>query len=208
MKRGILGILALSALFLMCDRSKSIMETGAPFSSLDIALKFKGPVYQGTFYNVSVNTDYVIWIENAARQYIRTLRITPTAVTVGTHGSHVEHLPAWMAKSGVTYAGLSALTTDGVPAPFDAMTSASPVFDGDTVIVATVNWDLKDQDGKPVSTGLYHCCAEAANLIKNTADDTQIVAENTSASIDLKTGTVNAASPTAHILEIAVTPKE
>ncbi|MBN1895716.1 DUF2271 domain-containing protein [bacterium] len=208
MKRGILVILGFCIVLVMCDRSKSVLETGASFSSLDIALKFKGPVYQGTFYNVSVNTDYVIWIENAARQYVKTLRITPTAVTVGTHGSHVEHLPAWMAKSGVTYAGLSGLTTDGIPAPFDAMTSASPVFDGDTVITATVNWDMKDQDGKPVNTGVYYCCAEAANLIKNTDNDTQIIAENTAASIDLESGAVTAASPTAHILEIAILPKE
>ena len=101
------------------------------YDAAHLSVTLTGPRYQGDFYPfppLRVPTDYAIWIEDASRRYVRTLEITQVAVSVGDEGSHLEHLPSWMASSGVTYATLQRQTDAGIAPAFDGITSASPFF--------------------------------------------------------------------------------
>jgi len=174
-----------------------------------------GPRYQGDFYPfppLRVPTDYAIWIEDANRRHVRTLEITQVAVSVGDEGSHLEHLPSWMASSGVTYAALQQQTDAGIAPAFDGITSASPFFwaamEEQTI---ELGWDLKNAAGERVKPGTYYACAEAANILKegdratNTTTRFEILAESRCLKLDLKKGDYEADPPTAHIPQLSAT---
>ena len=103
----------------------SLSNSGGNIKSVVIELYFNGPLYQGSFYQGSLPaTDYAIWIEDADRNYVETLVVSPSIVSVGQY-SHVEHLPSWQKASGVTYEALQKEITEGVAPSFDAVTSAN-----------------------------------------------------------------------------------
>ncbi len=198
----LLGCLILG--FVACDNDHKD-ELG----SVHIVLTLTGPRYQGDFYAsfLQVTTDYAFWIEDAQRNFIKTLQITPVAVTVDSAvGSHIEHLPSWSQSAGLTYSDLESETLDGLPPSFDGLTSASPFFSSETdADTLTVCWDLTDADGQKVTSGIYYACVEAANIIKEGDSDAgtvtrfEINAETLSMQIDLDEETFNTDDPTANL---------
>ena len=126
---------------------------------------------------VTVPTDYAVWIEDAQGNFVKTLRVTETAVTVDSaHGSHIEHLAGWAEAAGLTYAELQQETASGVPASLDALTGASPnlmVEPFEETI--TVEWDKKDANGNAIESGIYACFVESANLYKHYVGEEVVV---------------------------------
>lgn len=186
-----------------CEKEKSKTELNP--MGIRIHLTLNGPIYQGTFYSGFLpRTDYAIWIEDGNRNYVKTLRITKSVVSVGEY-SHVDHLPAWMSKSDITYEKLQEETENqpGVAPSFEGVTSASPYFPSeDTTQTFVVEWDFKDAKGNPVAPGIYYFCGETANITKNEPTAYTIQAENTFGSVDLKNERITPATPTTHILEL------
>lgn len=179
---------------------------------LRIDLTFNGPVYQGSFYSGYLpRTDYGIWIEDTAGTLVKTLRLTPTVLKVDTaHGSHLTHLPAWTTSSGVAYADLEAAASHGaIPAEYDAVTAASPVFGpsaDDTTV--SVTWDLTDAEGNPVDEGTYRFCAEVANIAKDSVGDNpypsdSIMAQSSRGTVEIGSGTVVDGERTVCILGLS-----
>lgn len=198
----LLGVTILSSV--MCSKDDE-EKTTSP--AIQILLKLTGPRYQGTSYasTVQVTNDYAFWIEDANGNYVKTLEITPVVVTVDTtsaHGSHVEHLPNWMAASGITYEDLVNQTGSGVPAMFDGITGASPYFASETdEQTLTVEWDLADADGKKIDSGVYYCCAESSNFTKD-PDSFAINAEMMTLQINVGEKTFSAGPTTTNLKEM------
>jgi hypothetical protein len=191
-------ILALAVVMCSKDRTKK----GADVKSVRIEVRLNGPVYQGSFYKGFLPpTDCAIWVEDASHKYVRTLIITAEVVTVGQY-SHVNHLPAWAASSGVTFEQLQQETggLEGVSPVYDAMTQASPLATADSVKIVSGAWNLTDKTGKKVQPGVYYILAEAANITKGDDAVVSIQAENASMRIDLTAGISDTASLTAHII--------
>ena len=157
-------ILALAVV--MCSKDKT--KKGTDVKSVRVEVRLNGPVYQGSFYKGYLPpTDCAIWVEDASHKYVRTLKITAEVVTVGQY-SHVNHLPAWAASSGVTFEQLQQETggLEGVSPVYDALTQASPLATADSVKTVSGTWNLTDKTGKKVQPGVYYVLAEAANITK------------------------------------------
>ncbi len=185
---------------------------------LAITLRYKGPVYQGTFYNGFLpSTDHAVWIVDSQGKYVKTLQVSESAVTVGEHGSHVSHLPVWSAASGETDALLAARTDTGESAvEYDGITSASTTFynaaKNDVTPVSdttrTFVWDLTDSTGTRVADGLYRFCAEASNIKKDSVGvdpypPDSILHEDCCGSLSIVDSVVTPALPTTHITELS-----
>jgi hypothetical protein len=186
-----------------CDNDKGV-EAKPTIASAIITLRFSGPRYAGSFYPVFFPaTDHAVWIEDAEGQYVKTLGISKSVVSVAQY-SHVDHLPTWMAKSGTTYEVLQAETEEGVAPSFDAVSGASVYFVGD-VTDSTLGflWDLKDGEGNHVLEANFRFCAEVANITKDEATSYQINSETTCGLMDLKEQSTTLADPTQHILELS-----
>lgn len=168
-----------------------------------VTLRFSGPRYEGSFYKGYLPaTDYAVWVEDGERRYIRTLGISRSVVSVGKY-PHLDHLPTWKAKSGVTYEDLKEETSEGVAPSFDAVSRASVLFGEDMAdTTLTFEWDLRDSEGNRVPEGTYYFCAEVANISKDTAESYEIIHEVTCGKLDTKSRTVASAEPTEHILEL------
>ncbi|HDQ44112.1 MAG TPA: hypothetical protein ENN17_01270 [bacterium] len=154
----------------LCTRDRGREEKPSRMT-VQIRLTLKGPAYQGDYYPafLTVPTDYALWIEDADRNFVKTLKISPVAVTVDSvQGAHIDHLPAWGEASGWTYADLQGETAAGVAPSFDGLTGASPDFGADpSEQTISATWDLMDGDGNSVPAGVYYCFAEAANILKD-----------------------------------------
>jgi hypothetical protein len=195
-------ILALTVV--MCSKDKT--KKGTDVKSVRIEVRLNGPAYQGSFYKGFLPpTDCAIWVEDASHKYVRTLKITAEVVTVGQY-SHVNHLPAWAASSGVTFEQLQQETggLEGVSPAYDAMTQASPLATVDSVKTVSCAWNLTDKTGKKVQPGVYYILAEASNITKGDDGVVTIQAEHASTRIDLTAGISDTASLTAHIIAIQV----
>ena len=182
----------------------SCKETTQPEPrSVVVTLHFSGPRYVGSFYQGYLPaTDYAVWVEDGEGKYIKTLGISRSVVSVGKY-PHVDHLPTWKAKSGVTYEQLQAETQEGVAPSFDAVSQASVLFGEDLVdTTLTFEWDLRDSQGNRVSEGTYYFCAEVANIAKDRADACEVIHEATCGRLDLEAQTAFPAEPTEHILEL------
>ena len=200
-----LACISLALSTLMCSKDRSSMSP--KIKSVTVELKLSGPMYQGTFYTGFLpRTDYGIWVVDADQKYVKTLKITTEAVSVGQY-QHCDHLPAWMASSGITYAQLQQETggQEGVAPSFDAISNASPYFAADSVQIFTCTWDLTDRNGAQVKSGTYLVFAEAANITKSDPVVYTIDAEHTSARIDLVRGTIESAASTANIRSLTAT---
>jgi len=189
------------------------MERKEIDTQIQINWTFNGPRYQGDYYSaiLQVTNDYAVWIENESGEYIKTLEITPSAVTVDSdHGSsHLEHLSSWCEASGTTYEDLEEETADGVAPSFDGLTAASPYFADDTDIkTMTVYWDRKNQEGQTVLPGIYFCVIESANLIKEGDSESETVtrfeinSETLRMRMDLANQTVDVDPSTEHLLSM------
>lgn len=195
-------ILALTVI--MCSKDKT--KKGADFKSIRVEVRLNGPVYLGSFYKGYLPpTDCAIWVEDASHKYVKTLKITAEVVTVGQY-SHVNHLPAWAASSGVTFEQLQQETggLEGVSPVYDALTQASPLATADSVKTVIGTWNLTDKTGKKVQPGVYYVFAEAANITKGDDAVVSIQAEQASSRIDLTSGISGTASLTAHIIGMKV----
>ena len=172
---------------------------------LTISLKFNGPEYSGNFYKGYFPlTDWVIWIEDASRAYVKTLKINSGAVIYGEHGAHTNHLPQWEQS----WAGaITSADSGNVPAEFDGITAASIDFSWADDTTRTARWDFTDSAGNEVREGTYYFCAEVANIVKDSVPGAgyvpeTIVAQKTCGSIYYKEGTVSAAVATENILSL------
>lgn len=198
-----IGVPFLVFFLFSCEKEKSKTELNP--QGIRVHLTLNGPIYQGTFYSGYLpRTDYAIWIEDGNRQYVKTLRITRSVVSVGEY-QHVDHLPTWMSKSGITYEKLLEETGNqpGVAPSFEGLTSASPYFPSeDSTQTFVAEWDFTDANGNAVPSGIYYFCAETANITKNEATSYTIQAENTFGAVDLKKEKITPATPTTHILEL------
>jgi hypothetical protein len=195
-------ILALA--LVMCSKDKT--KKGAGVKSVRVEVRLNGPAYQGSFYQGYLPaTDCAVWVEDASHKYVRTLKITAEVVTVGQY-SHVSHLPAWAASSGVTFEQLRQETggLDGVSPVYDAMTQASPLATADSVKTLSCAWNLTDRTGKKVQPGVYYILAEASNITKGDDAVVTIQAEHASTRIDWASGISGTASLTAHIIGMQV----
>jgi hypothetical protein len=183
-----------------CDNDNGV-EAKPTISSVIVTFRFSGPRYAGSFYSGFLPaTDHAVWIEDAGGQYVKTLGISKSVVSVGDY-PHLDHLPSWMAKSGTTYEALQAETEEGMAPSFDAVSGASVYFLGavtDSTLV--FEWDLKDKVGNQVSEGEFRFCAEVANITKDEATSYQINSETTCGLMDLKEQSATSADPTEHIL--------
>lgn len=184
------------------------------YTQVQIMLKATGPRFEGNAYppTLQVTSDYAIWLEDADRSYIKTLEISPVAVTVDSaHGSHIEHLPTWAAAAGFTYADLEAETEDGVAPSFDGITGASPYFESDTSEKdITTTWDFTDAADQALEAGIYYCCAEVANIIKEadslgTVTRFEIKSETLAMQINTSDGTFTTEEPTANLKDMTAT---
>ena len=186
-----------------CDSDNGV-EAKPTISSATITLRFSGPRYAGSFYSGFLPaTDHAVWIEDADGQYVKTLGISKSVVSVALY-SHVDHLPTWMAKSGTTYEALQAETEGGVAPSFDAVSGASVYFVGDVTDSTLVfEWDLKDGEGNRVLEADFRFCAEVANITKDEATSYHINSETTCGLMDLKEQSTTPADPTEHILELS-----
>lgn len=199
---AVICVLALSGF--MCSKDK--IKKGTDVKSLRIEARLNGPAYQGSFYKGYLPpTDCAIWIEDAAHQYVKTVKITAEVVTVGQY-SHLNHLPAWTASSGVTFERLQQETggLEGVSPAYDALTQASPLATADSVKTVSGTWDLTDKTGEKVQPGVYYVLAEAANITKGDDAVVTIQAEHTSSRIDLTAGISETPSLTAHIIGMQI----
>jgi len=172
-------------------------ESGKVSRTVVVTLRFSGPRYEGSFYKGYLPaTDYAVWVEDGERRYIRTLGISRSVVSVGEH-PHLDHLPKWKAKSGLTYEDLKEETSEGVAPSFDAVSRASVLFGEDLAdTTLTFEWDLRDLEG------VYYFCAEVANISKDTAESYEVIHEATCGKLDTRSRTVVPAEPTEHILEL------
>ena len=197
-------LVALILLLTVAGIAHALINSGGRFISLAIQLRINGPVYQGSFYKGFLPaTDYAVWIEDEHGNYVETLAISESVVTVGEY-SHVEHLPTWQQASGVTYEALQGETADGVAPSFDAVTSASVRFTGDVAEqTLTCVWPVFDVDVPLVEPGLYNYCAEVANITKDEAAGYRINAETTRGTVDVEHHTAQPAAPTSHILSLS-----
>ncbi|NQT25368.1 DUF2271 domain-containing protein [candidate division KSB1 bacterium] len=204
----LLGLIILTST--MCSKDKDENEK-LIINAVQVLLKATGPRFEGNGYPASlqVTSDYVIWVEDADRNYIKTLEVTPVAVTVDTaHGSHIEHLPNWAAAAGLSYADLETETEDGVAPSFDGLTGASPYFESDTSEqTITVDWNLIDAAGQSLEAGVYYCCAEVANFIKEVDGEGvitrfEIKSETLAMQINSSTGTYATETPTANLKDM------
>ena len=186
-----------------CDSDKGA-EAKPTISSVTVTLRFSGPRYAGSFYSGFLPaTDHAVWIEDAEGQYVKTLGISKSVVSVAQY-SHVEHLPTWMAKSGTSYEALQAETEEGVAPSFDSVSGASVHFLGavtDSTLV--FEWDLTDKAGNRVSEENFRFCAEVANITKDEATSYQINSETNCGLMDLKEQSATLADPTEHILALS-----
>jgi hypothetical protein len=162
-----LAAAALSAPMTGCGGDNGV--TGTQVESVTLRGRYSGPRYAGTFYSGFLPaTDLVVWIETGSGEYVQTLSVTPEVVSVGSY-SHVEHLPAWQASTGLTYADLEADleegTQDGIARSFDGLTRASVLFE-DEVADTTFRceWDLGEAAGIKLKGTRFRYCAEAANI--------------------------------------------
>lgn len=204
----LMGLLILTTL--MCSKDKE-ENRDRVYTSVQILLKATGPRFEGNAYpsQVQVTSDYAVWAEDADHTFIKTLEITPVAVTVdSTHGAHIDHLPSWAAAAGLTYADLEEETEDGLAPSFDGITGASPYFASDTSEqTIAVNWDLTDAAGQSLEPGVYYCCAEVANIVKD-ADTTgavtrfEIKSETLAMQINSAAGTFITEEPTENLKEM------
>lgn len=212
MKRLLILLTGIVLLFAcMCSKDNKEYQV---IQSIIISILCTGPGYEGTYYpdNLQVTSDYAIWIEDADHNYIKTLKITPVAVTVDSaHGSHIEHLPGWMETSGLTYSDLAAETANGIAPSFDGRTGASPYFESNTdEQTLTAVWDLSDANGDLVTGTTYYGVVEVANIIKDgdmgsgATERFEVHSETLSTSIDLNTQTGSCNDFTEHIQEISV----
>ena len=186
-----------------CEKDNGV-ETEPTLSSVIVKLRFSGPRYAGTFYTGYLPaTDHAVWIEDAEGQYLKILGISKTVVSVGQY-SHVEHLPTWMAKSGISYEDLTAETEEGMAPSFDAVSGASVYFqEGMTDTTLVFEWNLRDGEGNRVPEGKFYFCAEAANITKNEETAYQINHEAACGLMDLKKGGTAQADATQHISELS-----
>ena len=186
-----------------CDNDNGV-EAKPTIVSATITLRFRGPRYAGTFYSgILPATDHAVWIEDAEGQYVKTLGISKSVVSVGDY-PHLNHLPTWMVKSGTTFEALQAETEEGVAPSFDAVSGASVYFVGDVTDSTLVfEWDLTDKAGNRVSEDDFRFCAEVANITKNEATSYEINPETTYGLMDLKEQSTTLADPTQHILELS-----
>lgn len=207
----LLGLLIITSL--MCSKDKEENEK-LIYKAVQILLKATGPRFEGNGYPpvVEVTSDYAIWVEDADRNFIKTLEVTPVAVTVDpVYGSHIEHLPNWTDAAGLTYADLEKETEDGIPRSFDGLTGASPYFETDTSKQnIAVDWDMTDAAGQALEAGVYYCCAEVANIIKEVDDQGaetrfEIVAETLTMQINTSAGTYATEDPTENLKEMTAT---
>ncbi len=199
---AVICVLALAVV--MCSKDK--VNKGTDVKSVRIEIRVNGPVYQGSFYKGYLPpTDCAIWIEDAAHRHVKTVKITAEVVTVGQY-SHLNHLPAWMASSGVTFEQLQQETggQEGVSPVYDAMTQASPLATADSIKTVSGTWDLKDRTGKKVQPGVYYVLAEAANITKGDDAVVTIQAEQASSRIDLTAAISETPSLAAHIIGMQI----
>lgn len=192
-------------------------------SALTIQMRIDGPVYTGNAYSVAEGvlppTDYVLWIEDAARKVIRTLRVTRDLVTIQNGASRLFHTPIWAEATRQTDSTLRASlgsNAAGTPTAYDGITAASVAINNaavgdiygvdDTTIV--ISWDLRDSAGTQVPVGEYYFCAEVANIhVDTTAQGTHgpVIVSNECGCgvVQTATGTIVASPPTAHILDLS-----
>lgn len=206
-------LFAASAIFLAlyaagCDDDKGV-ESNAEVQSVTVRLRFSGPRYAGSFYSGYLPaTDCAVWVQTASGEHVQTLAVTPTVVSVGDY-SHLDHLPAWQASSGVTYAELESQTDSGVAPDFDGVTKASVLFQetaGDTTLVT--QWNLEEASAGADEGTEFRFCAEVANISKDAADSYTIISEHTCGTLDLDGPAVTPAPTTEHILELSAVVHE
>jgi len=199
---AVICVVALAAV--MCSKNK--LNKGTDVRSVKVSIQLNGPVYQGSFYKGYLPpTDCAIWIEDASHRYVRTLKITAEVVTVGQY-SHVNHLPAWAASSGVTFEQLQQETggQEGVSPVYDSVTQASPLATADSVRTVSGVWDLTDRNGEKVQPGVYCVLAEAANITKGDDTVVTIQTEHASSRFDLTAGISETPSLTEHIIAMQI----
>jgi hypothetical protein len=199
---ALICVLALAVV--MCSKDKT--KKGTDVKSVKIEVRLNGPVYQGSFYKGYLPpTDCAIWIEDAARKYVKTVRITAEVVTVGQY-SHLSHLPSWTASSGMTDDQLRQQTggLDGVSPVYDAMTQASPLATADSVKTVSGTWDLTDKTGRKIQPGVYYVHFEASNITKGDDAVVTIQSEHASSGFDLTAGISGTPSLTAHIIGMQI----
>lgn len=192
----------------MCTRDRSVDSNHLEI--LLIRILFNGPNYEGDSYEgILPATEYALWIEDQDGKCLTTLEITQTAVTVDSvHGSHVEHLAVWAEAAGVTYDLLAQTTDSGIPATFDGITAASRTIyqNPDTPVLLEKEWDLTDNHGLNIQSGIIYVFFEAANIVKYASDEVvTITSEHTAAQVNLNSQQTAPASTTQHILELTVT---
>ena len=166
MSKTILSMIVLSvSLFLLtnCKDNPSKYNTQLVPSKLVVTMKYSGPLFDSTAHDFNLPTDHVIWIQDSLNRHVKTLNVSYGAVSVGTRGTHISHLPTFRDVINYTFP-----TDTGLPARFDGITSASACYSTgikeDTTIFFA--WDFTDSSGARVAPGLYHYCAEAANIRK------------------------------------------
>jgi hypothetical protein len=203
--RGVLPAAAFSVLILLaCSSEKTTKNPDIKTVTVNVGLN--GPVYRGAFYQGYLpRTDVGIWIADANQNYVKTLKITPSIVSVGEY-PHISHLPTWAVCSGVTYEQLQQETGNeaGIAPSFEAVTFASPYFATEAAQTVSAVWDLTDRNGSRVSPGVYYLFAETANITKNDSVLVTIDAEHTSARLNLVAGAAEPAALTPHIRSVAV----
>lgn len=176
MKRVLILMLSVFLLTTLCSK-----DDDEPANQVvQIVFTLDGPqgvVSEVYSEGITVPTDYAVWIEDAQGNFVKTLHVTETVVTVSpSQGSHLEHLASWAAAAGLTYEELQKETEDGIPASLDGLTGATPnlmVEPFEETI--TVEWDKKDANGNAIDSGIYACFVESANLHKYYVGDDVVV---------------------------------
>ena len=76
----------------------------------------------------------------------------------------------------------------------------------DTPVLLEKEWDLTDNHGLTIQSGIIYVCFEAANIIKYASDEVvTITSEQTATQVNLNSQQTAPASATQHILELTVT---
>ena len=99
------------------------------------------------------SNQYVIWIEDEAGRYIRTLIVT----------DYMARRQGWKVRQQSLMNWVRAANLNDIPQQdIDAMSSATPQAG-----TQTVEWNLKDASGKTVNAGVYVYRIEACLLMEN-----------------------------------------
>lgn len=139
---------------------------------LEISLIANGPAFytDGNYQQGKeflLQTHWVVWIEDATGNHIRTLKVNTSTPKLNKYGSDkIYSLPTWKASYEATKTLNTQINSDSIYVDFDGITAASLNCHENAVDTGLAEWNFRDDEGKLVPQGTYKFIAEVSVLNK------------------------------------------